>query len=236
MNFAEHKSGATTYRFNVDYRNDIEELFQPKADDNNEMGMERGRASIFTLNNHNYVLKHYHRGGAVAHISRDSYVWLGENRTRAFRELELLDILNKDGLPVPVPVAARVVRHGLLYECDLVTEQIQDVQTLSDILSSQHLSPADWKSIGLCIRRFHEKNVYHADLNASNILLDDQHNVYLIDFDKSEIRKGGLVWKQEVLARLRRSLMKFLLKKQVFYFSDEDWLYLINAYTDHRSA
>ena len=32
---------------------------------------------------------------------------------------------------------------------------------------------------------FNNKEIYHPDLNTNNILIDDELNVYLIDFDTS---------------------------------------------------
>ena len=59
----------------------------------------------------------------------------------------------------------------------------------------------------LILHIFHEKGVYHADLTAHNILLDLNHGVYLVDFDRGAFRKPGS-WCQENLDRLKRSLRK----------------------------
>ena len=233
----EHRVDGTIYRFNADLISDIEVFFAENLSVNSTNNLARGTAHTVKHEGHVFILKHYHRGGLVASISKDRYLWSGINSTRAVREFELLKKLRDEDLPVPEPVAARVSRNGFLfYQCDLVTMQIQNTRTLSDILSEQHLSPADWKALGLCIRNFHDKHVYHADLNASNILLDADRNIYLIDFDKGEIRKGGVVWKQEVLARLRRSLYKFKAGHDTFYFADDNWSDLINAYTGHKAS
>ena len=37
-----------------------------------------------------WVLRRYLRGGMAARFARDRYLWLGEERTRSFRELRLL--------------------------------------------------------------------------------------------------------------------------------------------------
>jgi 3-deoxy-D-manno-octulosonic acid kinase len=49
--------------------------------------------------------------------------------------------------------------------------------------------------------------VDHADLNAHNILIGDDQ-LWLIDFDRGEIRVTGTAWKLANLARLKRSLLK----------------------------
>src|SRR5271156_5179235 len=82
-----------------------------------------------------WVLRHYRRGGFIARLSRDGYVWAGEERVRAFAEWRLLDLLRQRGLPVPKPVAARYQREGLWYRCDLITERIVDAEPLSSVLA-----------------------------------------------------------------------------------------------------
>ena len=54
------------------------------------------------------VLRHYRRGGLVAKMVHDHYLWTGLKSTRAWREWHLLESLHRAGLPVPKPVAARV--------------------------------------------------------------------------------------------------------------------------------
>ena len=81
------------------------------------------------------MLRHYRRGGFIARLSRDRYVWTGEARVRAFAEWRLLELLTERGLPVPKPIAARYQRSGLLYRCDLITQRIADAQPLSAALA-----------------------------------------------------------------------------------------------------
>jgi 3-deoxy-D-manno-octulosonic acid kinase len=77
------------------------------------------------------VLRHYRRGGAVARLSRDRYLWTGRERTRSFREFRLLAALDLRGLPVPAPLAARYLRcDALRYTADLLTLEIADARTL----------------------------------------------------------------------------------------------------------
>src|SRR4029450_7275245 len=85
-----------------------------------------GRASIAIVNSgsERWVLRHYRRGGFIARLSRDSYLWLGESRPRAFAEWRLLAELRRRDLPVPAPVAARYVRGVLTYRADLITEHL----------------------------------------------------------------------------------------------------------------
>jgi len=154
-----------------------------------------------------WVLRHYRRGGLVARLSRDLYVWAGEAATRCFAELALLDYLAGCGIAVPVPVAARYVRTGLCYRADLLTQAIPGVRTLASICGEGALSGALASAVGAAVRLLHAQGVWHADLNAHNVLIDFDDRVWLIDFDRARLRAAGS-WSAANLARLRRSLEK----------------------------
>jgi 3-deoxy-D-manno-octulosonic acid kinase len=154
-----------------------------------------------------WVLRHYRRGGFIASLSQDRYVWLGEPRVRAFAEWRLLAFLAARGLPVPKPIAAFYQRTGLTYRCDLITQRILHAQSLSAALAAAPLSQATWHAVGVAIARLHRSGVDHADLNAHNILLDAQAGVSVIDFDRGRLRPVG-PWTLSNLRRLQRSLAK----------------------------
>lgn len=176
-----------------------------------------------------WVLRHYRRGGLVAALFRDRYLWTGEARTRPFREWRLLANLHAEGLPVPAPVAARYRRVGLAYRGDLITERIIDAQPLSSRLERAPVSTSVWNAIGACLRRFHDRGVCHADLNAHNILVDAHGTVWLIDFDRGRRRAPG-AWQAGNLARLRRSLDKVSRNLPAGRFGDSAWRALLDAY------
>lgn len=150
--------------------------------------------------------------------------------SRAWREWHLLADLANQGLPVPVPVAARVVTSGPFYRADLITRQLQATRSLCEVLEAGPLPVEQWQSIGRCIRRFHDAGVYHADLNAHNILLDADGGVWLIDFDKGEIRTPANEWQQANLSRLRRSLDKLARLHKLFHFEEANWQQLMSAW------
>lgn len=180
-----------------------------------------------------YALRHYQRGGVPARFSRDRYVWRGLERSRAWQEWHLLAELNQRGLPVPRPVAARVIRHGMTYQADIATERL-DAHPLAEWLGQKRLSSAWLEAIGAGICRFHNEGVYHADLNARNVLLDDDGKVYLIDFDRGELKKPAQGWRRANLERLKRSLEKFRRSKRNFAFDDEDWKAILRGYEAGR--
>lgn len=192
----------------------------------------RGATCIFRYQEQDYVLRHYHRGGLIASLSDDRYQWSGLAQTRAWREWHLLAEMYQQGLPVPRPIAARVQRHGLFYSADLVTVCLAEVEPMADMLMKKPLPDAVWQEIGGVIRKFHDLGIYHADLNARNILLDANRRVFLIDFDKGEKRKLDAAWQQANLQRLQRSLNKFLKNEKSFNFDDKKMQLLLAGYND----
>jgi len=197
----------------------------------------RGQAWFIELTGLSTVLRSYQRGGLVAKFNRQTYIGWSAKGSRAYKEWRLLSHLSKLSLPVPRPIAASFCRVLFaivpLYRARILLQRIPNVQTFDYLLSTTALENTVWQSVGACIRRFHQQGVYHADLNANNILLDDQQIVYLIDFDKGEIRKEKqqqAQWKQDNLQRLKRSLLKQQALRDQYAFSEENWGSLVDAY------
>lgn len=154
------------------------------------------------------VLKQYLRGGQMARLNRDLYLYSGLERSRPFREFRLLAWMAEQQLPVPAALAAMVERHGLVYRGALITANLLGTASFSERLLQGRCTQKVWQSVGQCIRKFHDVGVMHADLNVNNILIDEQECVYLVDFDKGCVRNGADRWKQANLERLKRSLNK----------------------------
>lgn len=154
------------------------------------------------------LLRHYRRGGLVARFNRDRYFWRGAERSRAFREFRLLAFARERGLPVPAPIAARFQRGGLWYRADILMAAIEGAHTLAQRLRDECGAAIPWRSMGAAIGRVHAAGIWHADLNAHNILLDHASSAWLVDFDRGEQRRPERAWQQANLARLRRSLEK----------------------------
>jgi len=190
----------------------------------------RGAALFIEADERQLVLRHYRRGGWMARLMRDRYHWSDESRTRSYLEWHLLYVLRRAGLPVPVPIAACYRRTGrYTYSADLLTEQIPAAPSLAAHLQRAPLAPSGWSAIGRCVRRFHADGVYHADLNAHNVLLGQGDRVWLVDFDRGGLRAPGL-WCDSNLVRLRRSIEKVTDTLPLGHFGEADWSALLDAY------
>lgn len=177
------------------------------------------------------VLRHYHRGGMVANVLGDRYLWTGRDNTRSFAEFRLLVRMSELGLPVPEPLAARYVRRGIHYAADLITRRIADSRTLAECLRGECLDAVLAEACGALVARFHRHGVWHADLNAHNILVTAQVN-YIIDFDRGQWRAPARAWQQSNLRRLRRSLVKLgAARNGEDVFDKQIWLPLMRGYT-----
>ena len=189
----------------------------------------RGNTAIVSNGTREFVLRHYRRGGFVARVNRDRYLWLGAERTRAFAEWRLLARLVEMGLPVPRPAAARYERHGPWYTADLLTQREPGITPLSTRIARDPVDDEFWRRIGAGLRRFHDAGVYHADLNAYNVQVDEAGEVFLLDFDRGEIRSAG-DWQSGNLARLHRSLRKLARLDSALRFGEESWNVLLQGY------
>lgn len=185
--------------------------------------------SPFDTNGKTWVLRHYYRGGMISKMTPDRFIFTGLNRTRGFREVKLLLHMVEIGLPVPKAVGARINRKGLLYTADLLMEKIE-AKDLVAVLSKSSLGGEQWRAVGKTIATFHAKGIYHADLNAHNVLLDDNDKVWLIDFDRCEKRTLHTSWQQQNMERLKRSFMKEKKLLRQFYFDEYDWQNLMLGY------
>ena len=193
-------------------------------------GVGRARVVYFDHEDIKMVLKHYYRGGLMASVVKDRYIGFDVEKTRAIKEFRLLVKMHQLGLPVPDVIAAHVEKGPFYFRADLITREIENAETMADVLSARKMDGNLWVNIGACIRRFHDNDVYHADLNARNILLSEADDVYLIDFDNSRFRVKSSVWKMANLARLKRSLLKFKNNVNNFNFNEENWSALLKGY------
>ncbi len=190
----------------------------------------RGSAAVIELDSGPALLKRYYRGGLVAKVNKSVYVFNGYERSRAFREYRLLGIMLKLGLPVPEPLAAYCeVTAGVFSRQALITRMLPATETLAQRQRAGTLSENDWQAVGKVLHEFHQQGIYHADLNATNILLNAQGQVFLVDFDKSRQQKPQKSWQEANLQRLKRSLKKLSGQND---FPANGWEKLLDSYKD----
>jgi diguanylate cyclase (GGDEF)-like protein/PAS domain S-box-containing protein len=149
-----------------------------------------------------WVVRHYHRGGAVARFLGDRYLRTG--RLRPFHEFRALERLRALGVPSPEPVAAAVYLHGLFYRGDLVTRWVPGSIDLAGCLfpttspETRPSPPTAMRAAGRLVRQLHDHGVLHPDLNLKNILLvpapapapapSAEPDALILDLDRAVVR------------------------------------------------
>lgn len=210
----------------------VDKVFDPTYWQENQrvLGSATGRGVTWFVQTEQLAaaLRHYHRGGLLAKVVKDNYFFTTWRQTRSYAEFVLLDFLSKQGVQVPRPMAARVIKKGFFYQADLLSELIPDAQDLIALLKERPLSADEYKKIGAEIKKMHNIYVNHSDLNIHNILLDAKGKVWLIDFDKCAVKKGES-WKKKNLSRLLRSFKKEQ-EKAPIHWQEADFEALLSGY------
>src|SRR5690625_2938237 len=89
------------------------------------------------------VLRHYRRGGLVARLSKDRYIWRSAKTTRSFAEFYILARMHSKNLPVPRPLAAAYWRSGISYRAAIMIERIEQARTLTEVIQASGQPDSD---------------------------------------------------------------------------------------------
>lgn len=194
------------------------------------LGSAKGRGTTWFVQGDNgaYALRHYYRGGLWGKVVKDKYHFTGWENTRAYQELMLLNQLREHQVNVPQPIAAKVTRSRWTYRADILISQIPNAKDLVGLLSKHEISPELYQDIGGQIRKMHDANINHTDLNIHNILIDAHNKVWIIDFDKC-YQQVGEGWKGDNMARLKRSFEKEQKIKGIYWIED-NWSQIRTGY------
>ena len=158
----------------------------------------RGAAHVVESEAERWVVRHYRRGGAVAALTADRYVAVGQ--PRPFREWDAVRAVRAAGVPTPAAVVAAVYREGATYRGDLVTVLVPDAETLAQRVQRSGEDPEGWedlreglRSAGRLARRLAEAGAFHVDFNASNVLLTSgsEPPAWVLDLDRCRIGSGA---------------------------------------------
>lgn len=188
----------------------------------------RGRGRVLVVpapDGGRWVVRHYHRGGAVASLLGDRYPRVGT--PRPVRELRVGRMLEARGVPTPEHVAAAVYPAGIWYRGDLVTRYVPGSRDLARVLfgrsdfgagdgddpAAPPVAEAAMAAAGRLLRRLHDAGLDHPDLNLKNVLLagpDPDPRALVLDLDRARIRKRlSPARRRRMLDRFWRSARKW---------------------------
>ncbi len=179
----------------------------PKNSVNSALG---GRTSITVARLEgigSVVIKYYRRGGIIRYLIKQRYLKCG--KTRCQIEYELLQKVRSLGINAPEPVAF-AYRGRLFYQCWLVTREIKNHQTLAQISrSNEEQARMAMKAVVKQVSMLIKNNILHVDLHPGNVIVDNQNQVYLLDFDKGGVFPGDKnALRTRYLRRWNRAIQK----------------------------
>ncbi len=223
MNIITKKINSTLIFYDKDVEINIEELFS-----NNVFHSDETK-NVEWINNNKWVKKHYMRKGKMSFLN-DNYLYSCLKKTRSYREFEILNYLYKHEFDTCKPLVGWVTYNGIIYKANLVTEAIQ-AKPLDELLSllftglgvvdtsifkgpiAKDERAALLKEIGIKVAKMHNLNVFHGDLNISNILVSrdsitNKKVIWILDFDKSFVKDLQEKDRKSNLDRFYKSLIK----------------------------
>lgn len=169
----------------------------------------RGAAYGVTLGGVGAVVRHARRGGyVIAPILGDRFV----GRPRFFRELAWARRLASAGVATPAFLAGAWKRSGLIHRADVATERVpgRDLAAVffEGAAPSDEERAAALGAVGALVRRLHDADVVHPDLQLRNVLVGGTPlGAWLLDIDSC--RGGGMGSRARNLRRFFRSWEKW---------------------------
>ncbi|MGA1190740.1 MAG: lipopolysaccharide kinase InaA family protein [Bdellovibrionota bacterium] len=196
----------------------LEALLQASAQPSHPVS-ERlgGRTTIIPCvgdGDENVVLKSYHRGGVLRNVLPKG-VFLGWGEERSEREFRALVTARALGILVPRPLGT-IVTTGLFRREWLIMESLPAHRTLASIALDEERSgdisaPLEHylRVVADSIEQLVEVGILHVDLHPGNVVVSDEGNVFLIDFDHAEATScNPKLLRERYIRRWRRAVIK----------------------------
>ena len=169
----------------------------------------RGGVGLLTLGGRELVVRPYRRGGALGALRRDRYA----SAARARAELQVLDALRYEGVPVVMPIAAVARRSGAFWRLRLCTERLPDALPAPAFLAAQ---PAHRRAaataIGTVVQLAFAAGLLHPDLHPDNVLCclrGDRVRAVLVDLDRARLQRPlRPADRTAMLARMQRYVVR----------------------------
>lgn len=196
----------------------------------------RGGVGVLHLAGLEVVVRPFRRGGALRRLLGDRY----SGPTRACQELDVLERLRTDGVPVVVPLAALARKGGAFWRLRLLTERVADALPLPAFCAAEPLARR-WaiEAAAVAVRLAFARGLVHDDLHPDNVLVarhGDKVRAVLVDLDKAElVQPLPPARRDAMLVRMARYVHKHH-RRSAAPFSRADHLRFLKGLGLDRSA
>jgi hypothetical protein len=169
----------------------------------------RGGIGRLRVGDRELAVRPYRRGGAFGKLLHDRYT----HPSRARRELELLEAMRGEGVPVVSPVAALARRGRAFWRLRLCTELLPDAAPLPAFMASNAaLRRYAVEAAGIVVRLAFEAGLLHPDLHPDNVLCaprGDKVRAVLVDLDRARQKKPLVEQDRDaMLVRMQRYVLR----------------------------
>ncbi len=165
----------------------------------------RGTVRLLTVGGYRLIVKRERRGGVAALLLPNLYLLEGPFR----REWEMACRLAEAEL-APQPYAQVFRPAGFLFAVFTLSQAVPEALSLLGLWTQGRLGPERLRAAGTAVGRLHRTGLLHGDLNAGNLLLDEEGRALFLDFRHSRLGPGPppAGSRHRNLLRLSRSLHK----------------------------
>ncbi|MGQ0814714.1 MAG: lipopolysaccharide kinase InaA family protein [Gemmatimonadota bacterium] len=145
----------------------------------------RGAAYVIRPESEAWLVRHYRRGGAVAHVSNDRYARFGGDR--ALHELRVSAAARARGIATPEVIAAIAYRSALFTRFDITVVFIDHARDVAQLLFEERSAGHDEIArAASLIADMIRLGLVHADLNLKNVLVTPT-SAYIVDLDRCRL-------------------------------------------------
>lgn len=168
----------------------------------------RGYSRVFEVEGLGRVfIKRYSHGGLLRGVTGGKFLCMGPNRSMS--EYLMLETVRQLGVSAPKPLLY-VIKGSYFYSTWLVMEEIPNSRTLVDVSQNEaELVPQVMDQVAQQVRILVKNRVCHVDLHPGNVLVSQDNQVSIVDFDKAYIFTGSCSALCDFyLRRWRRAVIK----------------------------
>ncbi len=147
-------------------------------------------------------LKQYHHGGLLAGEEDTVY----SSPERFAKELKATELVSEAGSFVPRPLGCAWRQSGMGWEGFYFSRFIKATPLSLSVRDPENIDL--FVKTGNILARLHELGVDHLDFHVGNLMIDEENEIYVFDFDPVKFRKPGPLLRAWRVRRFLRSLKK----------------------------